>query len=928
MTLFHPVWLVLAIPVLASLWIWKLPSRLLQALRAAVLLLLLLAMSGLAVKLPSRAGTVVVVADRSLSMPPGSEMAQKESVDLIQGAMGIKDQLGVVSFGQMSSVERSPQGGKFVGFVAEVGRDASNLAEAIETAISLIPQGTSGRILLLSDGRWTGKDPIGAASRATTRGIAIDYRPLQRASANDVAISRVDAPASVTPGESFMITGWVRSPIPQDVTFELLRGGQRLASGVRRVPSGISRLTFRDRAAEPGTHRYTLRIAGTGDDPVPENNAGKILVGIRGPRPILCVTSSGDSGLVRLLQAGGMNVKALPPASCRWSLEELSKFSSVLIENVPAEKISVSGMEHMAAWLTQTGAGLMITGGRNAYGPGGYFRSPLDPIMPVSMELRQEHRKLQLAIVVALDRSGSMAVPAGGGKTKMDLANLAAAQVLDILSAADEFGVVAVDSSPHVIAPLAPIKDKDRIREHILRIDSMGGGIFVYVALSTAARMLLSAESGTRHIILFADAADSEEPGEYRRLLEECRKANITVSVIGLGTPGDRDAQLLRDIARRGEGRCFFTNNPEELPRLFAQDTFVVARSTFLDDVTSFRLTGGLVASTGKRFGDPLPIGGYNLCYLRPAASLGAVTVDEYKAPILAWWHAGIGRVLCYTGEADGEYTGPLARWREVGNFFTSMARWTAGDSGNLPGDILVTQNVTKGICLVQLHLDPESEQPPFSGLPEVTTLRGTPGEKPSTDKAGMRWTSAHTLAVEIPLQSRETALSTVEVPGVGTVSLPPVCLPYSPEFKPEDIEKGLLTMERVALATGGTERLNLAGIWRDLPKIPRTADVGRWLLIAAAVLFLLEVLERRTGVLSVRRRPLRREVAVKDRKAKEISSRRIRAAPAQPPLAEAEVRKQAAPGVDGAPAEEDTDMADALRRARRRAMGRTKRGE
>src|SRR6185295_2883094 len=278
-----------------------------------------------------------------------------------------------------------------------------------------------GRILVLSDGRWTGRDPTTAASRAAMRGVAIDYRSLQRSSANDVAISQIDAPGTVTPGESFLLTAWVRSPVAQDVSFELLRGGERIAAGVRAMPSGLGRVSFRDQAREPGTYIYTLRVSGSGEDPVPENNAARILIGIQGPRPILCVTSSPGSGLVRLLQAGGLNVKAQLPAQTHWSLEELSKFSSVLIENVPAGKIGGAGMEHLAAWVKETGSGFMMTGGKNAYGPGGYFRSQLEPIMPVSMELRQEHRKLALAIVVAMDRSGSMSAPAGAGKTKMDL---------------------------------------------------------------------------------------------------------------------------------------------------------------------------------------------------------------------------------------------------------------------------------------------------------------------------------------------------------------------------------------------------------------------------------------------------------------------------------------------------------------------------
>src|SRR5262249_4749841 len=142
-----------------------------------------------------------------------------------------------------------------------------------------------------------------------------------------------------------------------------------------------------------------------------------------------------------------------------------------------------------------------------------------------------------MAIVVAMDRSGSMAVSVGGGRTKMDLANLAAAQTLDMLTPIDEFGVVAVDSVSHIIADLRKVDDPASIRNRILRIDSGGGGIFIFEALTTAADMLLKAQSGTRHILLFADAADSEEPGKYQELLQQCEQSGVTVSVIGLGKP-------------------------------------------------------------------------------------------------------------------------------------------------------------------------------------------------------------------------------------------------------------------------------------------------------------------------------------------------------------------------------------------------------
>lgn len=919
MEVLHPIWLILFIPLVVSLRVWKLPSRLLLALRFAVLSLILLAMCEVAVRLRMQAGTVVVVADRSRSMPLDGESRHKEAIDLIQSSKTSDSNLAVVSFGRTAAIEQSPQGGKFAGFVSEVYDDASDLNGAIETALALIPQDSPGRVLLLSDGRWTGKDPSDAAAQAAARNIAIDYRLIQRDTTNDIAITQVDAPDIVAPGESFMLAAWINSPIQDEVSFEFMRGNRRLASGRRKVPSGLSRLIFRDKVTQPGTQQYTVRVAGTETDPVPENNAARVLVGIEGPRPILHVTTASDSSFSRLLQAGGLDVKTAPPSAYEWSLDELSGYSAVLVENVLADMIGMYGMDNLAVWVKETGAGFMMTGGKHSFGPGGYFKSPLEPIMPVSMELRREHRKLSLAIVVAMDRSGSMSMPVSGGRTKMSLANLATAEVLDMLSPMDEFGVVAVDSAPHVIANLSSVENSAHVRSNILRISPGGGGIFVYEALFAASKMLLNAEAGTRHIILFADAADSEEPGQYRELLEKCREANITVSVVGLGTDTDVDAELLRDIARRGEGRCFFTQNAEELPRLFAQDTFVVARSTFVEEPVEVRTTGGMVTLTGKQHQIPYPIGGYNLCYIRPEATLAAVTEDEYKAPFVAAWQAEIGRVLCYTGEVDGDYTGAIAGWNDVGHFLTSLVRWTAGELGNLPGEMLLTQKVKNGISVVELHLNPERQGEPFREPPSVTVLRGTMGQKPTVDESKLSWTSADTLAVDIPIHGSETVLATVEVPGAGHFSLPPVCLPYSPEFNPTIAESGHKTMERLAHATDGKTRINFGAIWDDLPRQPRLLALKPWLLIAALTLLLVEILERRTGLLSMRRghRKMQTRAQRIPRKGDRLDQ------PARSPSSEVTQGEPEEPSEPQTLPEREK-MIDAFSRARKRASGRT----
>jgi hypothetical protein len=851
MTLAAPLWLLLMIPLGGIFWWRRPPGRLLQTMGIAAAAMLVLAVCEPGVTLPSRAGILVIVADRSASMPTDALANQKEIVKLLISKMPASGNSAVVSFGRQAVVDHPPGPGTFAQFATKIDPDGSNLASGLTTAAALIPTGRPGRILVLSDGRWTGGSPLEAAHRAGNSGVAIDYRVMRRSQAGDLAVWGIDAPSSVTPGESYTITAWVRSPSAREITCELRRGDQQLSAGTRTIAAGLSKLTFRDTAGTSGTHRYSLNISGGDKDPSIENNTAKFLVGVRGPRPIVCVSLSGKSKLAALLRAGKMDVVERTPSQCAWSLDELSSHSAVLIENVPAQDIGTAGMKMLAAWVTGTSSGVMMTGGKNAYAPGGYFGSPLEKIMPVSMELRREHRKLSLAIVVALDRSGSMSMPVSGGKTKMDLANLAAAQVLELLTASDEFGVLAVDSSPHLIVPLKPVTDKKSARNRIMRIDSMGGGIFVYEALEKAAAMLAKATAGVKHIILFADADDAEEPGNYKELLAKCRKTGMTCSVIGLGTKSGADAALLQDVAKRGGGRCFFTERPADLPRLFAQDTFVVARSTFLDEVTPVSLTGALTTMTGRSFGPAPSVGGYNLCYLRDGASLAGVTKDEYNAPLVAAWQVGDGRALCYTGQADGKYTGPIARWDHVGHFFTSLARWTAGAETQLPNNMLATQHVSRGRAIIKLHLDPERKQQPFTSPPTVGILSGKPGQEPETHRVTMRWSTPDTLKAEIPIRGSETVLATVTA-GQAKASLPAVCRPYSPEFRPEPSDAGLKMLQKIAAITGGTQRVDLTGIWRDLPELPQIFPLARWLILAAGIIFAMGILQRRTALLSI----------------------------------------------------------------------------
>ena len=873
MIFFSPLWLILVLPLGYLLYRWPLPTRGLNVFRGVALLLLILAMAQPAFRMPDRHGYVVVVADRSASMPTDSQDEQLEIIRNLHSTMGRNDRLSVVSFGARATHELAPGEDKLEEFQSAANQSHSRMSTGLEAALSQVPSGDSGRILMLSDGHWTGSDPATVGARAAGRGIPIDYRWQSRSRTDDLAIRDLQAPASVTPGQAFMLSGWVQSPTAQTVEYQLTKHGQVISSGQRQIPRGLSRLLFRDRAKIAGTAEYQLRIAkpaapdanGTAapmaGDAFPENNRARTLVGVRGEKPVLLVSNFGaESGLVKLLVEGGVTLVARKPNQCPWTLEDLSRWSAVVLENVMAGDIGLDGMRTLRAWVEETGAGLVMTGGEKSFAPGGYFGSPIEEILPVSMERRNEIRKLQTAIVVVLDRSGSMGMPVSGGKTKMDLANIGTAQVLDLLGPGDEFGVIAVDTVAHTQLTLntAELQQNPANRNRVLSIQPGGGGIYVYTALTAARNMLAKSNNANRHIILFSDAQDSEEPGQYRTLIANMRKAGITISVIGLGTQSDIDAGLLKDIAKRGEGNVYFTDRPTEIPRIFAQDTFAVARNTFIKDPTPLEMTGALNTLGADPAWDPPAVGGYNLTYKREGASVGVLSEDEYRAPLVAYWQAGNGRVACFTPEADGTYAGRFARWAQAGDFHATLTRWAAGAQSPLPDNMLVTQEVREGVCFVQLHLDPARAGETFTAMPTVSQLRSRPGQEPAKESVPMQWRTADMLEAELPLKGRETLLNTVRLTANLTQSLPPVCLPYAPEFAPDRPDRGRNVLTDLARTSGGQERLEVGALWGTLPRQPRYVQFSLWLVLAGLILFLLEVLQRRTGMLSFNRRATR----------------------------------------------------------------------
>jgi len=828
-----PAWLLL-LPVLAIIG-WRWPSLRLQSpLRAACLLLIVAALAS-----PEWGGTgrgmdLWVLVDRSASAADSIAPHLREWETIVENARGGADRLRYVDFAS-DAVLRQPA------TVSELRTERTRLGQAIEWTLAKADPRRSTRVLAWTDGFFTDELEDARASLRTAK-IPFDVRMGLPPSADDVRVTRFKVPSSVRRGEPILVDLAVAGA-DGEIPYELLRDGKIAGQGTLSLTEGGGQLRVTDSLSAIGMHRYEIRLLSKADSR-PANNTATAWVEVRGGSKIMVVTNFSDDPVVQNLQNLGFDLDVVrSPRSL--SAASLAGAAAVVINNVTAGELSSDFLDALPFFVESQGGGLWMIGGANSFGSGGYFQSRVDALLPVSMELREEHRKLGIAMAIVLDRSGSMAASAGSGLTKMDLANDGAARSVDLLGPSDSLTIFAVDSVAHEVVPLTRIGANRRsIADTVRRVESAGGGIFVYEGLKAAWDQFRTAPTGQKHIILFSDAADSEEPGAYKDLLSEMRAANATVSVIALGSEQDSDSALLKDIAERGGGRIFFNADATQLPAIFSQETVAVARSTYIRSSTPARPEPGWREISPRPLRWPAEVDGYNLCYARPGAALSLQTTDEFQAPLVASWQRGAGRVAAVTFPLSGPDS-PRARvWPSYGDFVQTLGRWLAAPEPP-PGTSLHTR-VNGENATVTFRFDPQYEAE-FARRAPVLRVMETGAEAP----AEIEWERVQPgeFRARIGLPATGWLRGVVDL-GEKRIAFGPLASAMDPEWstdprRPEEVR-------RLSRDSGGRTLQDLGNAW--LPADRQTGEpLGRWLLGLALCVFVVECLASRLGFRFVR---------------------------------------------------------------------------
>lgn len=842
MTLWAPQWLLLLVPL--ALLAWRAPrlALLRRPLRALCALVLILWFADPSIKTSDSGLDLWVLVDRSDSAAEALAASRGETGQILESGRGAEDRLFTVDFAE-SPVLREP------GLAFEPSTASTALRLAVEFSLASLSERRRARLLVLTDGMST-EDLSDLGTLLRKAGVGLDLRLLSIPDGEDYRVGAIEAPLKVAAGQGFLLRVPIFGTSDGTVAYVVTRDGVRAGEGEVEIVAGRGTIRLAGSLLAEGATRYEVRLLPERDTR-PGNNASAHWIEVAGEGSVLLISAYEQDPLAEVLRAAGLEVAVVTePSSLHPGV--LAGPRSVILNNVPAHQLPAEFLSALEFFVEHQGGGLLMAGGKNSFGSGGYFESPLDPLLPVSMELRQEHRKLAVAMALVMDRSGSMAAGAGGGSTKMDLANEGAARAVELLGPSDAVTVFAADTEPHLVVPLSRIgSDASKIGAQIRRVQSAGGGIYVFSALSAAWKELQKSDFGQRHVILFSDAADSEEPEGTQRLVDEMVSGGASLSVIALGSPQDKDARFLEELASRAQGRIYFNADASQVPGLFAQETISVARSAFLEEPVGILDAGGWLEIADTPVAWPAQVGGYNLSYAREGAGVAAIGNDEYRAPLVAFWQRGAGRVGAISFPVSGPFSELFQSWSGAPAFLQTLCRWLK--PGPPPPGTSLRTKFSGSDLLVEFLFDTSlaatfAQTPPRLGiaLGASGAAREIPWEKIAADRFSAR--------VPVP-------------PGTwvrGVVDLAETRITFGPSAPGTDPEwrndpTALRTLREAVAASGGRELTDLRETWRGGGE-PETQPLGNLLLWLLLGLFLAEVaVTRWIGTLSLsgrRRRP------------------------------------------------------------------------
>jgi uncharacterized membrane protein len=718
MTLRNPelLFLLLLIPVVWALW-WMSGRRLAPAavlLRTLIVALLAFALADpLLGSASPQPGPLVVLVDQSDSLSAaGKATLWEQARSLAERAEG---PVSVIAFGADS---RAVPPARLVADLPTTGDcpigpqhcpdpAGSDLAGALRHARELLA-GTGGSVALLSDGVASEGDALAEAELARSVGISIDVLPIAPEAAHEVALTLLSAPPSLRVGEQFDLRAVVQSNVATEGVLRFYVNDQLVDEQPGSIEAGTRVFTATQQALTPGLLRLRAELE-VALDTFPRNNrAAATALVARPPRILVIEGEPGNAGALKTaLRAEGVESETISPPMLPSQLSILQPFDGMLLTDVPASAFTLDQMLTIREFVRSEGRGLVVVGGRNSYGLGGYKGTPLEETLPVTMDPPPKQTRPDVALLLVIDHSASMNDPGGvivtpgeRGPTKFEMAKEAAIQATETLEGEDRIGVLIFDTLQEWTVPFQQLGEGlslGQIQDRVLRI-GLGGGTDILAAMQVGLPELARQETQVRHAILLTDGRSFDTTRDpYRRLVDQVRSQDISLSTIAIGL--DSDQALLKDLADWGGGRYHFAARPEDIPRLTLQESEIARANPVVEQPFRAELASRHPVIRDFAPSQLPPLDGYIATSVKPEAEVVLRSPDE--DPVLAAWQYGLGRAVAWTAESEAPWAAAWPQWPAYGRFWSQVVRYSLPQPDSGPLQVRVSERA--GVATLQV---------------------------------------------------------------------------------------------------------------------------------------------------------------------------------------------------------------------------------
>ncbi len=822
------------------------------AIRVLLLSALVAALAGLQLVLPVDRLAVVFVVDLSDSV---GTAGREEALAYLRNSLAGKrddDVAGIVAFGGDALVERLPSDLAEVDRIASTPvRGATDIGAALRLAGALFPDEAQKRIVLLTDGNDTTGSGQTEAALAAARGIQVDTVLTGLAGRDEVLAERLAAPSTARLGEAIEVSGDITSTVAQPATIRLFVNGELARTQAMDLAQGANRVAFSFTPDEAGFLRFRI-VVEAARDTFNQNDRADANTIVKGEPRVLVVQGDREvaADLVTALRAERQTVDTVIPEALPSDLAGLADYDSIVLVDVPRLRLTDPAMAALQVYVRDLGRGLVMIGGPRSYGAGGYTDTPLEETLPVDMGVRDRQKQPDVALVVVIDKSGSMDAchcnsfngGMGGGTAgiagvrKVDIGKEAILRAASALTSQDELGVVAFDASAHWVVRTAPLGGLADLQAEIAAIQP-DGQTNIFAGLDQAVQSLRSTSATRRHIILLTDGWSSS--GQYDDILKQMKAAGITLSTVGAGGGAN---PFLEQLAKKGGGRFYDAANPASIPDIFLKETQQVSGQQIVEEAFFPILTSSSPILRGIDDGLPRLLG-YNGTTAKAAAQ--TVLVSARDDPLLAQWQYGLGRAVAWTSDTTGRWAKSWIPWQGFSRFLGQMVGWTfpGEESGGIEAAL-----VDRG---GRSYLRVESVNSDGSPRDFYATSVAMIGPDLATTTVSLSQVAPG--VYESPLANLDSGAYAVRVtqtkPGAAALGRTlGLVAPTAAEYRLLGANQPLLAAIRAA--TGGSVVAAPADAWaHDLRTTSQPTDLRPWLLVLALLLWPLDVALRRVSL-------------------------------------------------------------------------------